>query len=442
MTRCKLLLLVWLITGIFACSGAIGAGSPGAGPAADGGSDSAAADGGRDGGGSRCHSDGECDADSETCQLSTGRCLERTCLTDGCSLGEYCDLTTLTCSSQPPGDHPSYHAETLAGHNVQQHLSARDAQGLSALGEFKLIVAAHSGRYLYVVDNAVLRIDQATGRVETVSGLGWPGYVDGPAEIAQFETNFYQEGGLGISPDDRTLYVTTGRTIRRVDLEAGDVSTVAPPELEGASIRGMAVGAETGNLYVAGYGDLYAVIEPDGPTELRSLDSTSTWGAESNGSPPGYIVVDEPRGWVYGLDRNHLSGAFYRWPIMGGTVEWLNHEATGGRSPIQYLSDGPVARLDMANPGGLSIDAQGFVYIGAGDGRTFRRYNPDGELVESLCAAVGTEVNDGDFEWCIGDGERNSLFGTWPSILTFDDAGNGFFGYSVWPRLIRLRRVN
>jgi hypothetical protein len=184
---------------------------------------------------------------------------------------------------------------------------------------------------------------------------------------------------------------------------------------------------------------LYAVIRPDGHAEVRPL--TAAWG-DAGGSPPGYIAVDEQRGWVYGLERNRQSGALYRWPVEGGVAEWLNHAATAGRDPIQYLSDGPVANLDMANPAGLSIDASGYVVIGAGDGRTFRRYDPDSQIVESLCTVEGTEVNDGSFEWCIGDNVRNKIFGTWPSILTFDDAGNGTFGYSVWPRLVRLRRVN
>ena len=92
----------------------------------------------------------------------------------------------------------------------------------------------------------------------------------------------------------------------------------------------------------------------------------------------------------------------------------------------------------MANPAGLTIDSLGLVYIGAGDGQTFRRYNPDTQLVESLCAVAGTTPNR--FEWCIGDGIRNHLFGTWPSMLAIDGFGNGYFGYTVWPRLIRLKR--
>lgn len=385
----------------------------------------------------RCATDADCQED-QTCQATTGQCVSRSCLTEGCPAGQYCDPTALECKTPPEGDDPVFQAETLAGHNIQQHLSTRDSNGISALGLFQLIVAESTGRYLYVVDNAVLRIDQATGRVETISGIGWPGYADGPAEIAQFDTNFYQAGGIGISPDNQFLYVTnTHDAIRKVDLTTGAASTLTSPVIEGKTVRGMAIGKKTGAVYISGYGDFYAVMQPDGTTESRPL--TPAWGLDM-GAPPGYIVVDEERGWVYGLERNRQGGAFYRWPVAGGDAEWLNHAATADRD-AQYSSDGPVANLQMANPAGMSIDARGFVYIGAGDGRTFRRYNPDTGLVDSLCTVDGTEVDEGRFQWCIGDGVRNKLFGTWPSILAFDDAGNGFFGYSVWPRLIRLKRV-
>ena len=202
-------------------------------------------------------------------------------------------------------------------------------------------------------------------------------------------------------------------------------------------MRGLAVGA-SGTIYVNTWSGFFAIL-PEGGAETRTLDASHLW-AGGEGSPPGYIVVDEARGWVYGLERNLRSGALYRWPVAGGAAEWLNHATTGGRDPEQYLSDGPVETLEMANPAGLAIDGRGFVYIGAGDGRTFRRYDPDSGIVQSLCRMEGAEPDDNRFEWCIGDGVRNRLFNTWPSILSFDGEGNGFFGYSVWPRLIRLRR--
>jgi len=380
-----------------------------------------------------CTRDADCDAGG-ACQVTTGQCQQLGCLTAGCPSGQRCDSTTRACVALAPGPQRLYRAETIAGHAIDAPFSSRDAVGRAALGRFELLVASRNGRYLYVVDGSVVvRVEVTTGRVETLSGLGWPGEVDGPAAVAQFETNFYQNGGLGLSADQRHFFFTSPFAIRRVDVETGEASTVPRPF--GRTLRALAVGRESGNLYVTDFAPAFMdVIAPDGGVEARALHHPD------GGGPIGYVVVDERRGVAYGLDRNRKSGAFYRWSLDGGAIEWLNPEAQGTRDPIQYLSDGPVARLDMANPAGLSIDAEGFVYIGAGDGRTFRRYDPDRGVVESLCRAP-SDAGDELLEWCFGDGVRNSLFGTWPATLAFDDSGNGYFGYTVWPRLVMLRRL-
>ncbi len=396
-----------------------------------------------DGGGSttssRCASDADCTGGVGRCQISTGQCIAPNCLTDGCDAGSSCDLGSLRCANAVLGDHPRYRGQTIAGHGVQSRLSTRDGRGLSALGDFTVIVATANGRYLYVVGEEILRLDQASMRVETISGLGWPGSIDGPADVAQFEVNFYQAGGIGLSPDERSLYFMSPGRIRRVDVLTGEAFTVQPTALERVALRGLAVGA-SGNVYVNDWGSGFWAITPSGAVEPRPLDLGGAWGV-GNVTAPGFLAVDEQRGWAYGLDRNRQSGALYRWPLSGGRVEWLNSQATGTRDPVQYLSDGPVTSVDMANPAGLSIDKDGFLYIGAGDGQTFRRYNPDTQLVESLCAVAGTTSAENFFEWCIGDGSRNRVFQTWPSILTLDGAGNAYFGYTVWPRLVRLTRT-
>lgn len=403
-----------------ACTGVVSAG----------GNDAGATDGGKDGGkDAGCTGDEACGA-GLACDLPTGACVSLGCVASGCPTAQRCDLATRACVPVVQGPHRLYRAVTLAGHAITSTFGTRDAVGRSAFGDFELLVASRNGRYLYVVDSAVvLRVDTTTGWVETLSGLGWPGEVDGPAGVAQFETDFYQNGGLGLTPDQRSFVVTSPHVVRRVDVETGEASTV-PTAFKP---RALAVGRDTGNLYVIDYAPTRMdVLFPDGGVESRPLQAA--------GGTVGFMVVDEARGVAYGLERNRQSGAFYRWSLDGGALEWLNHDATGTRDPAQYLSDGPVAGLEMANPGGLSIDAEGFVYIGAGDGRTFRRFDPDRGVVESLCR-VPSDAGDELFEWCLGDGVRNKPFGTWPQTLAFDDSGNGYFGYTVWPRLVALRRL-
>lgn len=414
---------LWLLTGLFV----LGPGCTGVAPLdADGGSGDAAVGGTPDGG---CASDADCGA-GLSCETPGGTCVSLGCLTDGCPDGQRCHALTHLCVPADTGPHRLYRGVTIAGHAMNTSLVTRDAAGRSAFGTFELLVASRTGRFLVAVDSAVvMRVETTTGRVETLSGSGWPGEVDGPPGVAQFETNFYQNGGYALSPDERDFIFTSPHAVRRVDVETGEASTVETP----FKARALAVGRLTGDVYLIDPAPTrMAVMSRDGGVELRPLVSA--------GGTVGYMVVDERRGLAYGLERNRQSGAFYRWSLDGGPLEWLNHEATGSRTPAQYLSDGPVANLEMANPGGLSIDAEGFVYIGAGDGNTFRRFDPERGIVESLCR-VPSDGGDELFEWCIGDGVRNNIFTTWPKALAFDDSGNGFFGYSVWPRLVALWRL-
>ncbi len=397
-------------------------------------------DGQRPDGGTRCDAPGAACPDGEACQPSTGRCIARNCSTDGCPPGRFCDPDTGTCMEPPRGTDVRYETETLVGHGVQSRLTSFDGVGLPTTIPGGTPTVSRDGRYVYLLTQGqLLRLDVATRRLEAFSGTGWPGYRDGPAELARFEFDFYQAGGVGISPDGRFLYFTANGRIRRVELATGEMSTLWPSELADAGfrLRSLAVGPDSGKLYLLGWGGAYVVYDPaDDTVERRPLDP-SAWASSQL---PGYMAVDERRGWVYGLERNRQSGAFYRWPLAGGSTEWLNHRATGERNR-QNTSDGPVADAQFANPIGLTVDRDGFVYIGAGDGRSVRRYDPESETILSLCRTEDADPRDPrTFEWCVSDGERNKVFGTWPGFFPHD-GGNAFLFYSVWPRVIRLRRV-
>ncbi len=339
---------------------------------------------------------------------------------------------------------PQFEIKAIAGHGTSGDLIPFDAFGTASLlpPSTSNLLASRDGKRLYIFHRSqILRFELESGRLDTLSGLGWPGYRDGPASIAQFDINFYQAGGHGLSPDGRHIYLTSNGTIRRIDTTTGDVSTIYSDAFPKRNkIRSLAVG-RSGKLYLLFY-NRYFVMNPDND-EVKEyiLDRKKQGWGEKQGQPPGYIAVDEARGVVYGIERNRKNGAFYRWPILGGDVEWLNHETTGNRHR-QYTSDGPVSRMAMANPLGCVVDNEGFVYIGAGDGRTFRRYDPDTETVDSLCRVNRAPNNRNLLAWCKGDGKRNKIFGTWPSFLAFDNMGNRYVGYSVWPRLLQLEKID
>jgi len=336
-----------------------------------------------------------------------------------------------------------FEAEIIAGHGTSTLLNSLDSIGIASLlpPSANNLLVSGDGKWIYLFSRAqVLRFDPSTQRMETLSGLGWPGYRDGPASVTQFHINFYQSGGHGLSPDGRHIYLTANGVIRRIDTNTGETTTIHSTNFpDKKSVRTLAVG-RSGRLYLL-FHSRYFVFDPatGSSHEYQLVLSEGGWG-KGRGQPPGYIAVDESRGVIYGVERNRKNGAFYRWPIRGGTVEWLNNKTTGTRHR-QYTSDGPVSDMEMANPMGCTVDDNGFVYIGAGDGRTFRRFDPEKGTVTSLCQAPGSSESRILLEWCIGDGQRNKVFGTWPSFLGFDKRGDFYMGYSVWPKLVRLRKL-
>ena len=124
-------------------------------------------------------------------------------------------------------------------------------------------VLAEDGR-LFVADTGhhrVLEVDPTTGDVLAAFGSGTRGWVDGPALEAQFNAP------QGLALFESTLYVadTNNHLIRAVDLDTGEVSTLAgtgeqgwPPSF--GTLRGTALATpwaideRNGRLYIANAG--------------------------------------------------------------------------------------------------------------------------------------------------------------------------------------------
>ena len=148
--------------------------------------------------------------------------------------------------------------ETIAGNGVPGF-----ADGVAENARFNTptgITLSADGRFLLVADtnnHRVRKIDLLSKRVDTVAGSGFPGNDDGPAGEAAFN----QPIGLALDSDG-TLYVSEifGSDIRRID-PLGNVTTLAGktskfkdgPGLEAFfdNPRGLAIDKQRGILYVA-----------------------------------------------------------------------------------------------------------------------------------------------------------------------------------------------
>jgi len=366
----------------------------------------------------------------------TGTCRPASCFDVECPPGEYCDPLDLSCRPRPQGDEPLFEAVVIVGHGGRGRQTGPAVQATLGSSINGTTVVDRTGRYVYIVShNRVLRWDAATRQLSHLAGLGVPGYVDGPAEVALFDVNTYQSGGMGLSPDGSRLYLLDqqkeGGAVRVIDTSTGQVGTLAKSVLGQASggpdsIRALALGRRTGTIYVTGWGDSCWKVTPEGDVTPLSLEKPT---------PVGFIAVDEDRGLIFGLDRNN-GGPLYQWSIDGGSATLLNPVGVEGDRNDQYISDGPLSGMITANPSGLVLGPNGYLYIGGGDSMTMRRVDVDNLWVESMCCP-----GDGTYHWCVGDGTNNKCFKTWPSLVSFDDTGNGVFSYSVWPRTVMLRRL-
>lgn len=215
--------------------------------------------------------------------------------------------------------------ETVAGNGT-----AGNATGPGATAEFNMpdgvtIRDEGGGDVAYITDmgnHDIKRIDES-GEVTLIAGTSQPGFVDGPAEVAQFNTPD------GITTDaEGNIYVadTLNNAIRKIDV-FDEVTTIAG----------------------------------GGPESPGSADGIGT-AAQFNG--PTGIVVD-PEGKIFVADQGNDA---IRMITPAGEVTTV----VGGPAQEGYV-DGPAAEAKLDEPHGLAIDAAGDLYTTEWGNNTVRK---------------------------------------------------------------------
>jgi hypothetical protein len=336
------------------------------------------------------------------------------------------------------GQSAQYNAEVLVGFGAQGTKVGFGPQA-TLPGPAATVLAASGGRTLYIVGTTrILRYDTLTQQVDVLAGLEWPGYADGPGKCAMFNIDVYQMESSYLSPDEKRLYVMDqyGGAVRVVDLATGEVNTLGKGVIPGA-LRAMAVGNVTGIIYISTWSGTWYKVTPEGlVTKLTNWVAPVINGQEV---ALGYMAVDENRQKIFGLERNHPNGVLFEWPSLNGgdTATLMNNPGYLRPRDDQYSSDGPVSGMAMANPAGLHLFENKYIVIGAGDGRNFRRVDPDSMKVYSLCRFAKNQ-----YYWGVATPATAGCFSTWPATLTSDSAGNGYFAFSIQPFVVRLRHIN
>ena len=280
----------------------------------------------------------------------------------------------------------------LATGGVATVLGANSAGSLDGTGHEARFFAPQgltaAGDTLYVADssNHTLRqVAVSTGVVTTLAGAaGKAGLVDGALADARFSSP------IGLALGDGALYVADSgnRSIRRVDLAAGMVTTLALDAAPGDKFSrfktpaGLAI--DGGRLFVADVGShvIVAIDLAKRQATLFAGQDGVAGNADGTGVHAGFYgpqaLVSDGRGHLYVSD--YFNDTVRVVDVATGAVTTL-----AGQRQVQGSSDGAGAAARFYYPSGLAID-------GAGDLWVADSFNNEVRHVDLASAAVTTVI--------------------------------------------------
>jgi sugar lactone lactonase YvrE len=276
--------------------------------------------------------------------------------------------------------------------------SSGSANGTGRTARFSLPggIRADSSGNLYVADsqNDTVRKVTPNGVVTTVAGTpGMTGSTDGPVSTALFSGI----GGVAVDASGNIYVADSGNyTIRKIT-PAGIVSTLAGVAGIRGDVDGTGSAAKlydpqnlavdsAGNIYVAdGMGNVVRKISPAGVVATLagsgaqgSADGTGT-AAEFN-DPTG-IAVDAS-GNVYVADYGNDT---IRMVTPAGAVTTLAGSALNAGA-----ADGTGTQASFNSPAGVGVDSSGNVYVADSLNDTIRKVTPSG-FVTTVAGAAGID---------------------------------------------------
>jgi sugar lactone lactonase YvrE len=285
-------------------------------------------------------------------------------------------------------------------------------------------------------DSVVRKVDATTGIITTVAGQGVrTGSIDGEGNDPADDLG---DGGpatsatlnqpRGVLPDNAgNLYIadTGNHRVRKVDLNAGTITTYAGNGLPGFSDDG-SFATETrmgnpralafdgaGNLLISNAGR-HRVRKVDLNTRLVSTVAGSSQGFDGGGHQALESSFSMPTGLSY-----DASGNLIIVDLGNQRVRKINQASqlvttlAGG-----YLGDGKKATVASLNePSNLAVDAAGNLYIADTYNHRIRKVDSSGKI--STIAGTGISGNN-------GDGTATSAMVNYPWGVAVNPAGEVF----------------
>lgn len=293
---------------------------------------------------------------------------------------------------------------TVAG-KINESGSADGPLGTARVESPRDVVFGRDGA-LYFLDEFTVRRISTTGEISTVAGKGGAsGLVDGTGAAARFVNPW----GLAIDADG-TLYVTDGReTVRKVTT-AGAVTTLANTKAAGCPYLRKLVVDSTGAVFVT---SSYSIckITPAGAVSLFAGSAAQQQGnvdglgtAASFESAEG--IAFDSAGRLVVADDSTLR----RITPDGNVTRWVGASAYGG------YADGSFAQARFFAPAGITSDTAGNLYVADSGNHSIRKLA--GGQVTTLAGAPGTRT--------VIDGTGAAAGFNSPQGITVDAQGNVF----------------
>jgi sugar lactone lactonase YvrE len=311
--------------------------------------------------------------------------------------------------------------------------------------QFPTGLAVDAAGNLFIADAGnfrVRRVDAGSGDIRTVAGTGYQ-TSNGDGGLAIHASLVPHGVALDAAGN---LYVTDNRfaQVRRVDAEAGTISTVVGTGTPGFSGDGgparlaqiafpWAVAVDgAGHLFIADSGNL-RVRRVDGATGvITTVAGNGSFGAGGDGGP----ATEASFGWVFGLAPD-ASGNLFVADAYGGflrRVDGMTGVITrvAGNGSWTFSGDGGQATgASLLYPTKAVADAGGNLFIADYQNARIRR-------VDSTTRVITTVVGTGEAE-SSGDGGPAREASTYAARLALDAQGNL---YIVDITADRIRRVD
>lgn len=247
---------------------------------------------------------------------------------------------------------------SYAGNGVKGNTSGNATE--ASFGEITcLTLDANGDIYLYDDSYAQVRKISAGLTVSSIAGAGTNGFVEGPANVAQFN----QSRGI-VTDGNGTIYMADNHRVRKI--KNGIVSTVAGTGIPGFADgkaseaqfnqpRGITIDKQ-GSLYVCDNGN-YSIRKITSTGIVSTLAGTGSAGANDGGPGigsfiyPDRIAVDKS-GNLYVTDGHKI-----RKIDRAGEVSTIAGTGEAG------YQDGAARFAKFNYVAGIAIDAEGNIYV-------------------------------------------------------------------------------